>query len=183
MKRIDLPGGGWAEVREATDLKIRHKHMLGSASVNAARAIGKLEAQLPEDFPKDPKLRASALEALDVTPYLASGALDFDDAQALQKIQEITVVAFLAKWSLPDAIPTVATVGDMDEDIYEAIAQATKDDAARALGGIDFDPTPEDEPGNPTGRGDGSNGQSSAKPDSPSTPRSSRSTPSTASVT
>lgn len=157
MRRIDLSRGGWAELRSADEIKsVRLRRILRSASTAAIGAMRKI----PDDLPKD----ADALAEVD----MGAIGLTFDEAESLQRLQEVAVVAFLARWSLKDPLPTTATVGDMDDDLFQEIALATQADAAKFLSTPDrnppdFDPTPEDTPGNPTGRDFDSTPTSSAR--------------------
>jgi hypothetical protein len=70
----------------------------------------------------------------------------------------------------------------MDEERYDFLASATAD-LSNATAEVDFDPNPGEEPGNPTGRLNTSNGRSSVKPAKVLMPRSSRTTKSISSVT
>ena len=162
MRRITLPDGGWAELRESADLKVRHRHLLEAASVAATPAMRKL----PDDLPTDPV----AIAALDMGEILAKGALTFEEAHTLERLQEAVVVAFTAGWSLKDPLPTMDTVGDMATDLYDAIAEATRGEGAKAVKDIAFEPSPENVPGDPTGRDSGSNGHSLARESAPLIP-------------
>jgi hypothetical protein len=159
MRRIELPNGGWAEVREQADVRVKHKHLLRAALTGASTAMRKLPTDLPQ-LPDDPVERAAFLQTIDLNALTANGVLNFDDVMALQRVEEIAVAVFTVAWSLKVPPPTVDTVGDMEENVYEAIAAATRKDAAAVMRGVDFDPTPEDKPGSPTGPPNDSNGYS-----------------------
>ena len=168
MRRITLPDGGWVELREKADLRVKHTHLLQAAVTGAASAMRKLPDNLPE-MPDDPAEKAALLATLNLDDLMANGALTFDEARSLQRIQEVTVAVFTVAWSLKAPPPTIDTVGDMEEHVYDAIAAATKNDAAAAMAGTDFSPTPKDTPENPTGPAEDSNGHSKAGEESQST--------------
>lgn len=168
MRRIPLPDNGWVELREPADLRVKHKHLMQAAYTGAMVAMNKIP-DFVATLPKEPQERAAAIALLDVDDLTAKGALTFDEARSLQRVQEVTVVAFVVAWSLKEPVPNVDTVGDMREEIYDVIAEATQKDAAAALQGVNFDPTPRDESGNPSGPASDSNGHSKAGDESPST--------------
>jgi len=153
MRRIDLPEGGWAEIRAPEDIKsVRLRRMMRSAATAVTPAMRKM----PGDLPTDP-------EELELVDMGAIG-LSYEEAEAMQRLQEITVVVFLVRWSRKEPLPTVDTIGNMDDDLFQALAKATQKDAAKYLlddGTPDFDPNPVPEPGNPTGRDSGSTTPSS----------------------
>jgi len=171
MRRIQLPGGGWAEIREQADLRVQHRAQLRSAVTGSMVAMSKIPA-IVASLPDDPEERAAAIAKIDMSELTAHGALTFDDAQALQHVQEVAVVTFLVAWSLHEPLPTLETVGDMHIEIFDAIADATTQAAASVLEGVDFSPNPKVEPGNPTGNPSDSNGRSLGRDESPSTPTS-----------
>lgn len=164
MRRIDIPGG-WAEVREQADLRVKHKHLLRAAHAAAGGAMDKLAPiarQLPDGpLPDDKDAMIALLETLDLDALRSQGYLTFDELCSLQRIEEVAVAVFTMAWSLKAPLPTIATVGDMeDEGVYEAIAAATKKDAAAAMRGVDFDPNPKADENSPIGPPNDSNGHS-----------------------
>lgn len=178
MKRIDVPGGGWIELRDPAEMTMRHKKVIRSAGLAALAALKKAENKLPKDLPTDPKERLAIVSKLD----MAELGLNFDEAETFQTMQAANIVAYLGAWSFKEPVPTMDTVWDMDEERYDFIANATAE-LNNATAEVDFSPNPDDVPGNPTGRGSESNGHSSGTPGKTLTPRSGRSIKSTASVT
>ena len=167
MRRITLPDGGWVELREQADLRVKHKHMMQAAFTGAMVAMTKIPDSVVT-LPEDPQERAAAIAELDVNDLTAKGALTFEEARSLQRVQEVAVVAFTVAWSLKEPVPTIDTVGDMREEIYDAIAETTQKEAAATMQGVNFDPTPKAEPGVPTGIDNGSNGHSKVEDVAPS---------------
>jgi hypothetical protein len=131
-RRLELADGAWAEVREPPEMKVRHRRTIQAAALAAAGAI----AKLPADMPKDPA-EAAKLD-------MGSLGLDFAESDALLALQDATIVALLSAWSYPEPLPTMATVGDMETDVYDALMAATAATGAAVAAGasVDFDPDP-----------------------------------------
>jgi hypothetical protein len=161
VKRIELPNGGWAEVREQQDLRVMHRRAIQAALGAATVAISKIPASMV-DVPDDPEERAAALEKIDMSEI---PSLSMDEMLSISRVQEVAVVMFLVAWSLPEPLPTLDTVGDMNIDVFDAIAKVTQKSANALINGIDFAPTPKAEPGNPTGIPGDSNGRSLGRDD------------------
>jgi hypothetical protein len=178
MHRIDIPGGGWVELRDPAEMTMRHKKVIRSAGLAALAALKKAESKLPKDLPTDLKERLAIVSKLDMTEL----GLNFDEAESFQTMQAASIVAYVSAWSFKEPVPTMDTVWDMDEERYDFLASATAD-LSNATAEVDFDPNPGEEPGNPTGRLNTSNGRSSVKPAKVLMPRSSRTTKSISSVT
>ncbi len=148
MRTVDIPGGT-AELREKLDMKVRHRRLVESAALAAASAVAKLPGDREE------------LEALDMSKL----DLTKDEADGLFALQDATIIATLASWTLPDALPTVGTVQDLDQELYDALAAATSDIGTSIATGIDFDPSSPADPGfegTPTVPSDGSAADSRA---------------------
>jgi len=151
MDRVELPNGGWADIRTENEIKVRQRKLIRSAAMAAISAVGHLPDSLPTDAVEASKVDMSTLD------------LSMEEADSLQAMQEATVVAFLAAWSLPEELPTMATVGDMDVVVFDALAEATAERGAKMmLADSAHAPTPKDVPGNPTGSSDASAGLSKA---------------------
>jgi hypothetical protein len=142
MKTVEIPGGN-AQLREKHEIKVRHRRLVESASVGAAVAL----AKLPSD---EAELEAATLADLDLTT---------DEADGLFKLQDATIVAALDSWTLPDPIPTLSTVGDLDPDVYDALAEASRELGTAIATEESFDPpNPQSEgfDASPTSRSAGS---------------------------
>ena len=150
MRTVTIPGGT-ACLRENTEIKIRHRRLIETAAVAAAQIMAKID---PE------KVKAGLLDmaALDVTRQ---------EADRLYEVQDATIVAVLDSWTLPMPVPDMDTIGDLDPDVYQALADASKDIGAQVAARVDFDPTDPHSPGfheTPTLRSSGSESGSSADP-------------------
>jgi hypothetical protein len=123
MKSVQIPGGT-AHLREAHELRVRHKRPVEAASVGASSALAKL--------PDDPEELAAAT--------MVELGLSTEEATALYEIQDATILATLVSWTLDEPIPDATTIGDMRPEVYEALAVATREDGAAMATGVDFDP-------------------------------------------
>lgn len=152
MKQITIPGGE-ATVREPTDLTPRQKRRLSDAARAAAPALAKLMGTDPTQ--PDPASVQSAFE---------ESSLSRADWERVRELQEATVCALLESWTLEQPLPTLATIGDLDTDLYtgliEAIGGQPVEDAT-----TDFSPSPD--PGSPTNAPSDSPGRSSDAPAAP----------------
>ena len=130
MKPVEIPGGN-AQLREKHEIKVRHRRLIEAASVGAAVALSKL--------PSDPdELETATLTDLKLTK---------DEAGSLFELQDATIVAALDSWTRPEAIPTLATVGDLDPEVYDALAEATSDLGTAIISTESFDPPDPQSPG------------------------------------
>jgi hypothetical protein len=83
MHRIDIPGGGWVELRDPAEMTMRHKKVIRSAGLAALAALKKAESKLPKDLPTDLKERLAIVSKLDMTEL----GLNFDEAESFQTMQ------------------------------------------------------------------------------------------------
>lgn len=122
---VDIPGGQ-ATLRGREELRMRHRRLIETAGLAAASIISRLPA-----------------DAADNPAALADIRMSMDESEALMRVQDATIVALLDSWTLPDELPTMATVGDMDPKVYDALAQATKELGAATLAAENFEPSPD----------------------------------------
>jgi hypothetical protein len=150
MRTVDIPGGT-AVLRERADLRTRDKRIIEAASVAALPAIRHL--------PQDKSL--AELQEIDV----ADTDLSFDEYLLLMQMQDAGIVAALASWTLPMPLPTMATVGDLDPALTQALVEATRRTTAAIATSTDFDPSPD--PESPTAPSSDSGKDLRAEPSSP----------------
>lgn len=124
MKTVEIPGGT-AEIRDTHDVKVRHRRLIESAGVAAAPII----ARLPKD----------GTEFTETT--IADMGLDRHEAELMFELQDATVVALLAGWSLDLPLPTMDTIGDLDTGLYEALGEITRDIGSAVAMGGGFEPS------------------------------------------
>jgi|GEM_PF-2519160 len=111
MRRVPLPDGAWADVRSPEEITTRGRRGIQAIAAGMTSALPKLK---------------------DATPDTDMADLGFteEEMDAVMRLQEATVVAFLAAWSLPDPVPTLASVGDLPAILYDALSLATAKDGA-----------------------------------------------------
>jgi hypothetical protein len=124
---IELPGGHSAEVREklkvgARDLMRRH----GAGVAAALRGVG------PVTDPNNLVLGANEVELF-------------------QRFQYACIVALVESWTLPDPLPTMETIQDMDAEVYDVLADAVAPLAMKLIAGVEFGPDGAGDPSSPTG--------------------------------
>jgi len=157
MKTVEIPGGQ-AQLREKADIKVRHRRLVEAAAMAAAPLL----AKLPEDV--------ATRQALTEAEVLALG-VSRQEANAMLELQDATIIAALASWTLDQPVPDMDTVGDLDPELYDALSAATA-----ALGAEitqeTFDPPDPGSPGfeeSPTVPSDGSGPDSEGTRESAST--------------
>jgi hypothetical protein len=124
MKIVAIPGGT-ASLREAEDIKVRQRQLVESAYVPALAAMAKLPTSSEE------------LEAFDVN----NATLTRQETASLFELQNATIIAALESWSLPDPIPNMDTIGDLDQDVFDALSEATASLAGEVVADTSFEPT------------------------------------------
>lgn len=120
-----------ARLRENDEIKVRHRRLIENAGIAAARPMAKIEQQ---------KREGKDVGGLDMTEL----DLDAVEADRVMALQDAVIVATLASWTLDEPLPTLETVGDMDTDVYEALAKATREQGAAIATSVDFEPKPDD---------------------------------------
>lgn len=121
MRTIEIPGGH-ATLRENHELRGRDRRLIRSrATAFYLRLLG-AENLATEDDVKQQERVAAAIRNL-------TG----EDAEVMQQMQDATIIAHLVGWTLPDPAPTMDTIADLPDDVYAALAEATKDSSAAAL--------------------------------------------------
>ena len=122
MRREDLPGGQWVEVRSPEEITTRGRRGIQAIAAGMASALPKLK---------------------DATADTDMATLGFteEEMDSVMRLQEATIVAFLAAWSLPDPVPTLASVGDLPATLYDALSVATAQGGA-LLAALSLDVSP-----------------------------------------
>ena len=141
MHKIDLPGGGWASIKDPDELtnrerKLLRRHVFGATDLRSKLlAAGVKPGTRPEDVPEE------VMEAIGET-------LELDDLEALSDTQSAFIVAYTAEWSLQRPLPTMDTVDDLPGPIFDALAAAT---AELGDGSLEVTPDQQPDPASPTG--------------------------------
>jgi hypothetical protein len=145
MRRVELPNGQWAMVRSPEEITTRGRRGIQAIAAGMTSAL--------------PKLKDATAET-----DMATLGFTEEEMDAVMRLQEATVVAFLAAWSLPDPVPTLASVGDLPATLYDALSVATaKDGADVAALSLDVSPGTTDgvpDPKEPSGASVSSDGPS-----------------------
>lgn len=146
MRTIEIPGGT-ARIKEQKDLRGRDTKLIKAASLAASNVLSKI----PDDIrPKPDEDKQVAGERMQ--NYLKEHPLEVNAAEAMKvlDLRESVMVAYLASWTLELPLPTMETVGDLPDDIYQALDDAVGGDALNAASSsVNFDVNPDQK--SPTG--------------------------------
>ncbi len=126
-RRVNLPGGGWADIKDPTELTNRDRKLLRRGVMPAMTVRTKLLDQV----------QASDIEAVQADPAnipadvaeRLGGAMTGDDMDAMSDAQAACIVAYTAAWSLDGTTAgpalTVDTVDDLPAPIFDLLAEQT----------------------------------------------------------
>ena len=119
--KIDLPGGGWAEIKDPSDLtnrdrKLLRRHVYAARDIMATKMakVGIKPGTARKDIPAEAQAKLDEL-------------LTTDDLDLINEAQAAFIVAYTASWSLDRPLPTMETVDDLPGQVFDAIAEATVD--------------------------------------------------------
>lgn len=121
---------GWIELRDQDEVSVRARRSISSISLSLGDAMLKLQ-------------RAKE------TDDIASLGFNEQQADAFLRIQEASVVAFLAGWSRPEPVPTLETIGDISDSLYRYLMKVTAGLGASLA--VDAGATEDPEDGSPSG--------------------------------
>lgn len=166
MRTVEIPGGT-AQIREQRDLSVRQRRMIEVAGIKASGLLRKL----PEG------VQIEQMQGIDTLELLRMG-FDESDLEAFQNLQDITILATLASWTLDRPLPTAETVGDLPGPLYDALSGESSAPGAEVVTGFEVSPDPQ----SPTNGSAGSVNGSKVGPVSPSATEMTRLEPSGAST-
>lgn len=118
--KVDLPNGGWAEIKDPEELtnrdrKLLRRYVLGMrATREKLLAAGITPGVTPADLSPEEEERLE-------------GLLDADELDAISNVQGAFIVAYTASWSLDGPLPTMDTVDDLPGPVFDKLADATAD--------------------------------------------------------
>ena len=143
--KVDIPGG-FAILREQDELRGRDRLLIKAAAMAAAPAIEKMPATVREgqqegESDEDAQAR--------IASEVGSLQLTWQESMALLELRQATMIACLQSWSLDLPLPTMASVGDLDADLYDALDAAIGGVTTAVAAATDFEAQPGKE--NPTG--------------------------------
>jgi len=171
MRRIELPGDQWADLREPGG---DSGNLRDDLTVSGKRGISRVSGKLSQDA----RVQIGAVQEMENGPakeaatWAMVGSLSEEDQDTFTQVADATLVALLAGWSLDLPLPQPATVGDMPSSIYDCLTQAVAEEAA-ASADVSLDMSVGDgspDPLGPTGVSKSSAGRSKG----PSQPRPTR---------
>lgn len=131
---IEIPGGQ-ATLADPASLTKRQKRALESVFLRLAPVAPKFAAYTQVD------------PAADTTAELPE--LSKDEVGLTYELQDVAIITFLESWTLDRPLPTLDTVGDLPEPLYDALEAATT--PLVLTPGPDFSPHPDPTVGGPTG--------------------------------
>ena len=110
-----------------------------------------------------------ALDKMADLNEIPSELMDREFVKASHALQRAAVVAFVKAWTLPFPPPTIATVGDLDPELYDALCALVNPRVQRALLGENFGPDALVDPKAQPGGSNASSASGSATPSTTST--------------
>lgn len=146
MQRCVLNDGGWVDLRSQEEITTRGRRGIQAIAATLGAVLPKLQGAT-KDTP---------LESIGLTE---------EQTDAVLRLQEATVVAFLAGWSRPDPLPTIATVGDLPASLFDELAVLTAPLGAESASMV-LDTSPGDGP-DPKGLSGGSGNSDGPSRDAP----------------
>ncbi len=146
MKEVTIPGGtAHFRERDADEISGRAVKIMRAAAVAAATTL----ADYPQLFEPPRAGESDEQREERLNEELKGVALSTEQAMAWDNMREATVVALLADWTLERPLPTLQTIGDLPEKLYDALLDAVGGVSAADLE-TDFNPgTENDENGEP----------------------------------
>ena len=113
MREVQIPGGT-AQLRDRREeIKVRQQRVLDLAWDPAVPVINKVVKARSEWEGDSDKFRLTSLTR--------------QESVLLMDWQDAMIVAVLASWTLPDPLPDVDTVQDLDQDLYNALLEPTRE--------------------------------------------------------
>lgn len=175
MREIEVTCGqetGKVLLRELNKDEIpgRAVKLIRAAALAAQTAL----SAYPQLFEPAPKGETDAERTKRLESVLSGVTLSLDQAMVWDNLREASAVSLIVSWTFDRPLPTIATIGTLPSDLYDALLDAAGGVSAAQLE-EDFSVTPPtDKIGptgeeRPTGAFDGSNGLSKAEAQSPST--------------
>ena len=121
---------GWLELRDQDEISVRARRSITAISLTLGDAMDRLQHATPD----------TNVATLGFNEY---------QADAFLRIQEASVVAFLAGWSRPEPVPTQDTIGDLPDKLYRFLSEATASLGAQVA--LDTRATADPTDGSPSG--------------------------------
>lgn len=130
--RVVAIPGGTAFIRSNDEVRVRDKRRVEAASLDLLPLAAKLGNKDVDD------LKLTEMAELGLTS---------EDIERVNRMQDLTILAYLGQWNRKDEpLPTLETIGDLDEATYKVLADETKEAGSALASKTDFDPP---DPGTP----------------------------------
>lgn len=136
MKREFLKDGNWIDVRDKDEVTVKGRRGIQAISLGLKDLLNAVSSG------QDGEAGEAVIKISDLS-------LTEEQADAMLRLQEATIVALIAEWSFPEPAPTLATVGDMPGGRFDEIAELTKGVGADIA--LDTSATTEPDPKGPSG--------------------------------
>ena len=133
MKTVPIPGGT-AQLRERSELRGRDENLIKAASMAAAKAVAKVAGI--DDTPKEGETKEEATARAEAEAEAVD--LTWQESLSLLELRQAVMVAVLEHWTLDKPLPTMATIGDLPAELYNALDEAIGGEAIQM--GTDFSP-------------------------------------------
>jgi len=160
VRRIDLPGDQWADLRDPDEVTVGAKRRVLIIAAGLSGALGKIQA-------------AAEAAGGAVDPQADIG-LTVEESEEFLRMQDASIVARLAAWSYDEPLPTMDDVTEMPSGRYEALVAASTQFAIDVANlGLDMGTGGEPDPKDPTGASKPSGGRSKGASARKRTPKSS----------
>lgn len=159
MRTINIPGGT-AKIKDRKDLRGRDSKLIKASALAAQNVLAKIPEEARPKPKEDEKVAAERMNK-----YLTEHPIQMTPAEGMQllDLKEAVMVAYLAEWSLDLPLPTLETIGDLPDDIYQALDDATGGEVINAaVASANFDVNPDTN--SPTGPSSSSDSTLRAEP-------------------
>jgi hypothetical protein len=158
MHPIQIPGG-IAQIKDQKDLRGRDSKLIKAYALAAQSVLLKIpEEARPKPGESKEEAGKRMQEYLETHPVQMSG----EEGMRMLDMKESVMVAYLASWTLEIPLPTMETIGDLPDDVYQALDDAVGGDAIKvAAASVDFDVNPDQS--SPTGPSKSSDSTSRAE--------------------
>lgn len=140
MHPIDIPGGV-AKIKDPADLRGRDTKLIKAYALAAQSVLAKIpEEARPQPDESKEEAGKRMQKYLEDHPLQLTG----EEGMKMLDLKEATMVAYLASWTLDIPLPTMETIGDLPDAIYQALDDAVGGDAIKiATSSVDFDVNPD----------------------------------------
>lgn len=128
---VPLPNDETAYLRDPSDMRERHKRLIMTTMVPLAEVFAAVPAELAKAATGiGPEAAAASREAQRI---VTRGIKTRQQAAAMKEVDDAVIVASLSRWTLPDELPTMDTIQDLDPDLYAALQRGVEAQSAAVL--------------------------------------------------